>query len=88
MEKPGIFFHQTLNYSKMSSSKAFTISYKNDDSWFAQVGPQLKATFDNDKLSFDNEIGKGDFYRVDIDLGLRCFRQSRYGDASFLLDVF
>lgn len=55
----------------MTSSRPLTISYKNDDNWFPQVAPQLKASFDEDKLSFDNEIGKGNFYRVDIDLGLR-----------------
>lgn len=55
----------------MASAKTLTISYKNDDNWFPQVAPQLKATFDEDSLSFDNEIGKGNFYRVDIDVGLR-----------------
>ncbi len=58
----------------MPASKPLTISYKNDDNWFAQVGPQLHAAFDNDSLTFDNEIGRGDFYRVNIDEGLRVRR--------------
>ncbi|WP_426295562.1 helix-turn-helix transcriptional regulator [Dyadobacter endophyticus] len=58
----------------MPASKPLTITYKNDDQWFAQVGPQLDATFDENSLTFDNEIGKGDFYRVNIDQGLRVRR--------------
>ncbi|MBO9611749.1 MAG: helix-turn-helix transcriptional regulator [Dyadobacter sp.] len=60
----------------MPASRPLTITYKNDDQWFAQVGPQLRATFDEDSLRFDNEIGKGDFYRVNIDHGLRVRRVS------------
>ncbi|HWV29151.1 MAG TPA: helix-turn-helix transcriptional regulator [Dyadobacter sp.] len=58
----------------MPSSKPLTITYKNDDQWFAQIGPQLHAVFDEHSLTFDNEIGKGDFYRVNIDQGLRVRR--------------
>jgi AraC-like DNA-binding protein len=55
----------------MPALNPLLVSYKNDDDWFAQVAPQLKADFDDTRLTFDNEIGKGDFYRVDVEPGLR-----------------
>lgn len=58
----------------MPLSEPLTISYKNDDQWFSQVGPQLGATFDEHSLTFDNAIGKGEFFRVNIDKGLRVRR--------------
>jgi hypothetical protein len=65
----------------MATETPLVIRYKNDDSWFAQVAPQLQAHFTESILRFNNEIGKGLFYRVDIEPGLRarkievCFRR-------------
>lgn len=55
----------------MTASKPLRIHYTNDDHWFPQVAPQLKASFDESTLTFDNEIGKGFFYRTNIAPGLR-----------------
>lgn len=60
----------------MPASKPLTITYKNDDQWFAQIGPQLGADFDEHSLSFDNAVGKGEFFRINIDNGLRVRRVS------------
>lgn len=54
----------------MGQQLPLTISYKNDAFWFPQVAPQLNATFTDTTLTFDNEIGKGQFYKVGIDTGL------------------
>lgn len=65
----------------MGTQKVLRISYTNDERWFNTLVSQLKAVHTNDTASFDNEIGKGRFYKVDIDWGLQarkievCFRQ-------------
>ena len=58
----------------MLSQKPLKIIYQNDDYWFPQVAPQLNASYDETTLTFDNEIGKGDFFKVDIEPGLRVRR--------------
>ncbi|WP_153796609.1 helix-turn-helix domain-containing protein [Foetidibacter luteolus] len=55
----------------MPAEPAFIIAYQNDDSWFPQIAPQLCAEYNACELAFDNEIGKGNFYKVDIEPGLR-----------------
>lgn len=54
----------------MAIQRTLRITYTNDDFWFPQVAPQLKASFDDTTLTFDNEIGKGSFYKVGIEPGL------------------
>lgn len=58
----------------MITQKPLQVSYKSDEYWFPQIGPQLKATFDENQLTFDNSIGKGLFYRVVIEPGLHLFK--------------
>jgi len=58
----------------MSLQKPLKIIYQNDDYWFPQVAPQLNASYDETTLTFDNEIGKGNFFKVDIEPGLRVRR--------------
>lgn len=58
----------------MLSQKPLKIIYQNDDYWFPQVAPQLNASYDETTLTFDNEVGKGDFFKVDIEPGLRVRR--------------
>lgn len=55
----------------MAAQKSLEIHYTNEESWFPQIAPQLKAVYTGTTLTFDNEIGKGDFYKVEIDWGLR-----------------
>ncbi|HEX5024528.1 MAG TPA: AraC family transcriptional regulator [Agriterribacter sp.] len=54
----------------MAAQKPIQISYTNDARWFPQIGPQLKAEYNDTTFHFDNEMGKGDFYRVRIDEGV------------------
>lgn len=55
----------------MGAPKSIRISYTNDERWFSTLVSQLKATYTEDTAHFDNEIGKGSFYKVDIDWGLQ-----------------
>src|SRR5690348_941236 len=55
----------------MGAHKSLRITYTNDETWFARLVEQLKADYTKDSASFDNEIGKGNFYQVDIDWGLQ-----------------
>jgi len=55
----------------MPAQEPLKIIYQNDDYWFPQIAPQLQAVYNDNVLSFDNEIGKGNFYKVDIEPGLR-----------------
>lgn len=58
----------------MNTQKPLQLSYKNDEYWFPQIGPQLDATFDEHRLVFDNKIGKGEFYRIVIEPGLHLLK--------------
>lgn len=55
----------------MGDQKSLKITYTNDERWFPGLVSQLKADFTDHTASFDNEIGKGSFYKVDIDWGLQ-----------------
>ena len=55
----------------MSIQQPLTIHYTNDEAWLPQVSSLLKGEIDGDSMQFDNEIGKGKVYRVNIDWGLR-----------------
>lgn len=55
----------------MSTQDPLVIHYTNDEAWLPQISTLLKATITGHTLFFDNEIGKGNVYKVDIDWGLR-----------------
>ncbi|MGN6491540.1 MAG: helix-turn-helix domain-containing protein [Agriterribacter sp.] len=55
----------------MGAHKSLRITYTNDETWFARLAEQLKADYTEDSASFDNDIGKGNFYQVVIDWGLQ-----------------
>ncbi|MFT3705069.1 MAG: helix-turn-helix transcriptional regulator [Agriterribacter sp.] len=58
----------------MSAQEPLVIHYTNDEAWLPQISTLLKATIDGNTLFFDNEIGKGNIYKISIDWGLRMRR--------------
>lgn len=54
----------------MGTQEPLIIHYTNPGTWLPEVTASLKATVNKNSLSFDNEIGKGTIYKVDIDWGL------------------
>ncbi|MBX3254043.1 MAG: helix-turn-helix transcriptional regulator [Chitinophagaceae bacterium] len=63
----------------MGRQKSLKITYTNDEKWLPKLALQLKADYTDHTAHFDNEIGKGSFYKVDIDWGL----QVRKFEATF-----
>lgn len=54
----------------MSTQDPIIINYTNVGTWIPGVISLLGATADENTMSFDNKIGKGNMYKVDIDWGL------------------
>lgn len=59
------------NLYDMATQKSLRVSYTNDERWLSALATQLKANYNGDAATFDNEIGQGSFYKVDIDWGLQ-----------------